>query len=109
MAAGGYSRNRLALPVACRSRYLRRAPCDHSVFVSNAFHDGLNQRFLSITPKPFDAVDMIFGLFTYKVFGVTHRHMFSVSLQRLISAKRIGVIDRSLAGMRLDMIHQSLT
>ncbi len=33
--------------VTCRSRYLRRTPCDHRDFVSNAAHGGLNQRFLS--------------------------------------------------------------
>ncbi len=32
--------------VTCRSRYLRRTPCDHRDFVSNAAHGGLNQRFL---------------------------------------------------------------
>ena len=34
--------------VTCRSRYLRRSPCDHRDFVSNAAHGGLDQRFLSL-------------------------------------------------------------
>ena len=62
----------------------------------------------SITPKPFDTVDMVFGFFINKVFGVIYDQMFTISLQRLIPAKRIGVVDRSLAGMRLDMRHQGL-
>src|SRR5674476_308010 len=66
------------------------------------------QNMFSITPKTFNAIDMVFGLFTYKVFGMINHHMFSISLQRLIPTKRIGEIDRSLAGMRLDMSHQSL-
>src|SRR5450759_525151 len=66
------------------------------------------QNMFSITPKPFNAVDMVFGLFTHKAFGMINHHMFSKSLQRLISTKRIGVVDRSLVGMRLDMSHERL-
>ena len=63
---------------------------------------------MSITPKSFNAVDMVFGLFTHKPFGVVHHQMFTISLQRLIPAKRIGEVNRSFAGMCLDMGHQRL-
>lgn len=66
------------------------------------------QNVFSITPKPFNAVDMVFGLFTNELFGVIHHHMFSIPLQRLIAAKRVGVVNRPLAGMRLDMGHERL-
>lgn len=59
-----------------------------------------------IAPKTLNTIDVVFGLIVYKSFGVIHHQMFTVSLQRLISTKRIGVIDRSLAGMRLDMSHE---
>jgi len=43
-------------------RYLRRVPCDHSVFVSNAVHGGLSQRFLNISgtcaPGSIDAIPL---------------------------------------------------
>src|SRR5450759_94706 len=67
------------------------------------------QNMFSITPKSFDAVDMVFGFFINKVFGVIDYQMFTKSLQRLIPTKRIGVVDRTLTGMRLDMSHQSLS
>src|SRR5450759_1613543 len=71
-----------------------------SIIVQNVF---------SITPKSFNAVDVVFGFFINKVIGVIHYQMFTKSLQRLIPTKRIGVVDRSLTGMRLDMSHQSLS
>ena len=50
------------------------------------------QNVFSITPKSFNAVDMVFGLFINKALGVIHNQMFSISLQRLISSERIGKI-----------------
>lgn len=67
------------------------------------------QNVFSTTPKSFNAVDMVFGLFTYEAFAMINRHMFSIPLQRLIAAKRIGEVDRSLAGVRLGMRHQRLS
>src|SRR5450759_3483457 len=67
------------------------------------------QNMFSITPKSFNAIDVVFGFFINKVFGVIDYQMFTKSLQRLIPTKRIGVIDRTLTGMRLDMSHQSLS
>ena len=64
------------------------------------------QNVFCITPKSFNAVDIVFGLFTYKALGMIHLHMFSKSLQRLIATKRIGIVDRSLAGVRLNMRHE---
>ena len=66
------------------------------------------QNVFSITPKSFNAVDMVFGLFIHKIFGMIHHQMFSITLQRLISAKCIGEIYRSLAGICLDVGHQRL-
>jgi hypothetical protein len=66
------------------------------------------QNMFSITLKPFNPGDMVFGLFTHEAFGMINHHMFSVSLQRLIPTKCIGAVDRSLAGMRLDMSHERL-
>ena len=62
------------------------------------------QNMFSITPESFNAVDMVFGLFVYKVFGVVHHQMFAITLQRLIAPKRIGKVNRSLAGMRLEWV-----
>lgn len=64
------------------------------------------QNMFSITPKSLNPVDMVIGLITYKAFGMFNYHMLAKSLQRLIPPKRIGVIDRSLAGMGLDMCYE---
>ena len=41
-------------------------------------------------------------------FGVTDRMVFPITLERLVTAEGIGVVDRSLAGVALDVAHQLL-
>jgi hypothetical protein len=63
---------------------------------------------LSITPEALDAVDVIFSAFVDEGFMVTDRMVFAESLERPISAEGIGVVDRSLLGAGLDMVHEGL-
>ncbi len=63
---------------------------------------------LGITPEALDAVDVVFGAFIHECFGVTDRMMLPITPQRLVASKGIGVVDRALAGVGLDMTHQFL-
>jgi len=69
-------------------------PRNTSVVVQNMF---------SITPKTFDAVNMVFGSFIDKLLGVINHQMLTKALQRLISPKGVRILDRALAGMVLNM------
>lgn len=63
---------------------------------------------LNITPEALDAVDVILGAFVDQRFVVTDRMVLAVSAQRTIAPEGVGVVDRSLAGAGLDVIHQDL-
>jgi len=63
---------------------------------------------LSITPKALDAIDVVFGSFIDQGFVMTYGMVFTESFERLIPAKGIGVIDRTLSGAGFDMTHKLL-
>jgi len=72
-------------------------PRNTSVVVQNMF---------SITPKPLDAVNVVLGSFIDKLLGVIDHQMLTKALQRLIASKDIRIVNRALAGMVLDMVHE---
>ena len=74
-------------------------PRNTSVVVQNMF---------SITPKTFDAVNMVFGSLIDKLFGVINHQMLTKALQRLITPKGVRIVDRALAGMVLNMGQKGL-
>ncbi len=51
---------------------------------------------------------MIFRSFVHKRLGITDRMVFAVTPQQLVAAKGIGVVNRTLAGVGLDVAHQFL-
>src|SRR5680860_1125402 len=62
---------------------------------------------LRVTPKPFDAINMIAWLFsTHKCLRMVDRMMFPIAFQGLVPSKSIGVIHGPVAGLGLDMPHQ---
>lgn len=69
-------------------------PRNTSVVVQNMF---------SITPKTFDAVNVVFGSFIDKLLGVINHQMFTKALQGLIAPKGVRIVDRALTGMVLNM------
>ena len=72
-------------------------PRNTSVVVQNMF---------SITPKPLDAINVVLGSFIDKLLGVIDHQMLTKALQRLIASKDIRIVNRALAGMVLDMVHE---
>ena len=74
-------------------------PRNTSIVVQNMF---------SITPKTLNAVNMVFGSFIDKLFGVINHQMFTKALQRLIAPKGVRIVDRALAGMVLNMGQKGL-
>jgi hypothetical protein len=64
------------------------------------------QNMLRKTPKPLDAVDVIFGLLADHCFRVVHGKMFAQSLQGVVPPKGIGVVDRALSGFLSNNCHQ---
>jgi len=62
----------------------------------------------SITPKTFDAVNMVFGSLIDKLFGVINHQMLTKALQGLIAPKSVHIVDRTLAGMVLNMGQKGL-
>lgn len=63
---------------------------------------------LSLAPESLNAVDVIFGAFVDEGFMVTDRMVLAKPLERSIPAEGVGVVDRSLPGACLDMVHQRL-
>ena len=57
------------------------------------------------TPKSLNAVDMVFAAISER-FAVIQTMVLAPSFQGVIAAKRIGVINRSFAGMFSDMGHK---
>ena len=74
-------------------------PRNTSVVVQNMF---------SITPKTLNAVNMVFGSFIDKLFGVINHQMLTKALQGLIAPKGVRIVDRTLAGMVLNMGQKGL-
>ena len=74
-------------------------PRNTSVVVQNMF---------SITPKTLNAVNMVFGSFIDKLLGVINHQMFTKALQGLIAPKGVRIVDRTLAGMVLNMGQKGL-
>ena len=67
------------------------------------------QDVLRKTPKPLDAVDVIFGAFVNHVFGMLHRMMFAQPLQRIVAPEFVRVVYRSLPGFLSDDVHQFIS
>src|SRR5947207_14075312 len=61
---------------------------------------------LGVTPKAFDAVDMIPRPLVHVGFRVIHLMMLPVPLQRLIATKAVRVIDRAFARPLANVLHQ---
>jgi hypothetical protein len=62
----------------------------------------------SITPKTLNAVNVVLGSFIDKLLGVINYQMFTKALQRLIAPKGVRIVDRTLAGMVLNMGQKGL-
>jgi hypothetical protein len=75
-------------------------PRNTSVVVQNMF---------SITPKPLNAIYVVLGSLIDKLLGVIDHQMLTKALQRLIASKGIRIVNRTLAGMVLDMGHERLS
>jgi hypothetical protein len=58
-------------------------PRNTSVVVQNMF---------SITPKTFDAVNVVLGSFIDKLLGVIDHQMLTKALQRLIASKGVRIV-----------------
>ena len=65
------------------------------------------QNMFSITSKTIYAVNIVLGSLINKLFGVINDPMLTKVLQRLITSKGSGKVNRALAGMVLDMVHES--
>ena len=63
------------------------------------------QNMFRITPKSFNAVNMIFA-FVGKRLAVVQPMVFAQPLQGVVAPEGVGVIDRSFSGMLSDMTHQ---
>jgi hypothetical protein len=66
----------------------------------------------SITPKTLNAVNVVLGSFIDKLLGVINHQMFTKALQGLIASvlgsRGVHIVDRTLAGMVLDMGQKGL-
>jgi len=60
---------------------------------------------LSVTPKPFNAVNVVFAAVS-KCLAMIQSVMFTQSFKRVVASEPISVVHRSLSGMLPDMRHQ---
>lgn len=60
------------------------------------------QNMLHVTPKPFDAVDMILASIG-KGLAVVQAVVFTTAFQRIVAPEGVRVVDRSFSGMLSDM------
>ena len=63
------------------------------------------QDMLGVTPKPFNAVNVVFAPVS-KCLTMVQSVMFAPSFERVVASERISVVHRSLSGMLPDMCHQ---
>ncbi len=64
------------------------------------------QDMLRKTPKPLDAVDMIFRFLVDRVFRMTHRVVFFQTLERVVAPKLVREVGRPLSGLLPDDLHE---
>ena len=64
------------------------------------------QNMFSKTPKPFNAVDMIFCFLIHHIFRMVHFVMFSQTFERIVAPKGIGVVHGTLPRFLPDDSHK---
>ena len=64
------------------------------------------QHMFRITPKPFNAVNVILGSFVDHMFVMLHRVMLAQTFQAVVTPELVGKIDRTFSCFLLDNLHQ---